>query len=833
MHHNITGAQHGAAIAWQQVVSAGQKKKPPPGSLQLPFSMLRLVLDDLAGQLSDSASVSQAEAHAMNDMSADFRRLNACASAAANVLAANSGDQVPNSGVPVSPGWGTTVLLNPGDQDSLQINSSDSVQLDSKGDEKGSGDEERGTNALERVSLQLKPMKKWEKKGLDTKKKGGAGGASLALPSLTPYVVADGLGLPLDADVGPEDISKHGKVPNFALDGCNGTTEDERVSQALASQAPGSNYAKPVQNVNFIKTDSEWLPWQARLVEIFVQLDEDSSGTLSSEELRKASIAIGVPQARVGRLVKLADKDGSGEIDKEEWIRAIKNPALKELHAFQDAATTKIQNSKTHLLSGGEQIQFPFVLDPHSWKRSNWDIVLALFCIYIAIMLPFVIGWESDLGQVAADNFGMVDRVINYFFLIDICLNFRTGYVNSEHTLVMDWRQIGTHYATTWFLVDLVSSIPFDDISSGDVHDLSWAKLMKLGKLARVAKLMAAPASSEFSSTIEDLMDSKILQNVQRRGMVVVRMALLCHWLACGLKMVDAGCLTKYQDVSLSVTREYLAAIYWSMTTLTTVGYGDIIPTSDGERIYTTFSMVLGGAFYGYVVASITSMIASNDLNATAYYDRMDLIHAWLNKHQELPKEKKGLIRRYFKDFLSEKSAISEADIWQDLSPEMQKEIGVYLVHENVKHNPLFDGMSLGCVVRLQSILRSITMQEGHIVTTAGDAGSAMYIIMSGIIKKKTERTNEIVLHQGKECEAIKSGTRKQKDINMLGPGESFGEEVLLGILHVYEYTTTVMEKAKFQIILADEFINVFATMPFVIDRMRANAFEVHPQWRR
>ena len=34
--------------------------------------------------------------------------------------------------------------------------------------------------------------------------------------------------------------------------------------------------------------------------------------------------------------------------------------------------------------------------------------------------------------------------------------------------------------------------------------------------------------------------------------------------------------------------------------------------------------MVLGGAFYGYVVASITSMIASNDLNATAYYDRMD-----------------------------------------------------------------------------------------------------------------------------------------------------------------------------------------------------------------
>merc|ERR1719426_324202 len=105
------------------------------------------------------------------------------------------------------------------------------------------------------------------------------------------------------------------------------------------------------------------------------------------------------------------------------------------------------------------------------------------------------------------------------------------------------------------------------------------------------------------------------------------------------------------------------------MTTLTTVGFGDMIPTSDEERLYTTFAMVLGGAFYGYVVGSITSMVSNNDLNASAYYDRMDLIHAWLS-HHKLPMVKKRTVRRYFKAYLTEKSAVSEADIWHDLSPE-------------------------------------------------------------------------------------------------------------------------------------------------------------------
>ena len=52
------------------------------------------------------------------------------------------------------------------------------------------------------------------------------------------------------------------------------------------------------------------------------------------------------------------------------------------------------------------------------------------------------------------------------------------------------------------------------------------------------------------------------------------------------------------------------------------------------ERAYAMFAMIVGGSFYGYIIGSVTSIVADGDRNYRAFYDRMELIQSWLDgKH--------------------------------------------------------------------------------------------------------------------------------------------------------------------------------------------------------
>ena len=56
----------------------------------------------------------------------------------------------------------------------------------------------------------------------------------------------------------------------------------------------------------------------------------------------------------------------------------------------------------------------------------------------------------------------------------------------------------------------------------------------------------------------------------------------------------------------------YLAAFYFCLTTMTSVGYGDIITRNNSERIFTIFIEVLGGFEYAMIIASITAVSKSS-----------------------------------------------------------------------------------------------------------------------------------------------------------------------------------------------------------------------------
>jgi hypothetical protein len=62
-------------------------------------------------------------------------------------------------------------------------------------------------------------------------------------------------------------------------------------------------------------------------------------------------------------------------------------------------------------------------------------------------------------------------------------------------------------------------------------------------------------------------------------------------------------------DINIPLSNQYLGAIYYMTTTLTGVGYGDILPTSIYEVILLSVAMVVGAGIFSYIVGNAEQFI--------------------------------------------------------------------------------------------------------------------------------------------------------------------------------------------------------------------------------
>ena len=69
--------------------------------------------------------------------------------------------------------------------------------------------------------------------------------------------------------------------------------------------------------------------------------------------------------------------------------------------------------------------------------------------------------------------------------------------------------------------------------------------------------------------------------------------------------------------------------LYFALTTLSTVGYGDYHPISDLEMIITSLIMLGGVAFFSYIMGNFIEIISNYDAKMGTL-DKSDELNAWI-----------------------------------------------------------------------------------------------------------------------------------------------------------------------------------------------------------
>ena len=67
-----------------------------------------------------------------------------------------------------------------------------------------------------------------------------------------------------------------------------------------------------------------------------------------------------------------------------------------------------------------------------------------------------------------------------------------------------------------------------------------------------------------------------------------------------------------YNDLQAkSINQQLITFVYFASTTLSTVGLGDFYPTSNIERLITTFILILGAVLSSYIIQTLIHIITS------------------------------------------------------------------------------------------------------------------------------------------------------------------------------------------------------------------------------
>ncbi|XP_009886499.1 PREDICTED: potassium voltage-gated channel subfamily H member 4-like, partial [Charadrius vociferus] len=243
-----------------------------------------------------------------------------------------------------------------------------------------------------------------------------------------------------------------------------------------------------------------------------------------------------------------------------------------------------------------------FILLHYSIFKALWDWLILLATFYVAVTVPYNVcftGTEDSLS--AARSTIVSDIAVEMLFILDIILNFRTTYVSQSGQGVYDPRSICIHYVATWFFVDLIAALPFDllyvfnvtvEMESNDPQtwDIGW--LHELGK-----RLEAPYINNSVGGP--------------------------------------------------SIRSAYIASLYFTLSSLTSVGFGNVCANTDAEKIFSICTMLIGALMHAVVFGNVTAIIQRMYSRRSLYHTRMKDLKDFIRVHR-LPQQLKQRMLEYF-----------------------------------------------------------------------------------------------------------------------------------------------------------------------------------------
>lgn len=128
---------------------------------------------------------------------------------------------------------------------------------------------------------------------------------------------------------------------------------------------------------------------------------------------------------------------------------------------------------------------------------------------------------------------------------------------------------------------------------------------------------------------------------------------------------------------------QYVWVLYWTLTTMTTIGYGDVSPLTYVEAIITVIVEVAGASIFGYMIGNIASVIADFDKFSSVQKERMEEIKSYLT-FKRVPRQLSKSVRKYYGHYYDKRGVDALKQDWGALPNIIKAELVKFMNKEFV-----------------------------------------------------------------------------------------------------------------------------------------------------
>ncbi|MBN1501726.1 MAG: ion transporter [Spirochaetes bacterium] len=364
------------------------------------------------------------------------------------------------------------------------------------------------------------------------------------------------------------------------------------------------------------------------------------------------------------------------------------------------------------------------MINPEKSFKTWWDNIILIATIIVAFETPLMLVFKIPIQG----KYLIFSLVITLIYSADIIINFNTG-IRNNGEMLLDRGEAASRYIRGWFWPDILAAVPFELIFiATPVFGLN--RIFRIFKIIRLFKLM------RISQTLNKFKTKNIINpSIFRMFILVFWILIATHFIACGwLFMMD-------YPKTMSMFDSYLKAYYWTATTVTTLGYGDLTPQTNGQMIYATFIMITGAGMYGFVIGNIANLIANIDIAKAQYREKMEKINTFM-KYRNIPHELQLKINDYYNYLWESRRGYDENSVLSDLPIPLKTDVSLFLNKEIIEKVPIFKGATGNFIKDIILHLEPIVFTPNDYIVKKGDMGTDMFFISKGSVDVVSEDGN-------------------------------------------------------------------------------------------